>query len=482
MTFFKRRGAVMLFSLLAIAAVFISCGGSRAYHVGDIIMSDGNVFSKDGYASYKGNAKPVAVIFSVTGADSERSDRVLGISLEDAGTDLMLASVELKTVLSENSAFQAALVRNQVYYDELDAFDNEGFTGNLDGRKITYNFSAEDLKFIESNKHLLPAYNAAVSYGEGKDLGIYKSGWYFPSAAELFKLYQNMDSVNESIAAAGGSLISKTKYWTSSCAYKDGSKNYSIDFSTGKLSEDSRQESYSSRAVYCFHEKEKKRGGKNYILGDIVMDDGTVLSPIQLDGYKGSAKPMAVIFSVRGGHFEESDRVLGVGLKASEPLQFAQEGTAGHDENIMANQSMLVSQEYSIKKGFYDNGGFLGLMDGRKTWSNVALYDKNAKNSSADYPAFDYAVNYGKNNGFEKFTDGWYLPTASEAFELAEYIHIVNFSIEKCGGKALDETVWTSSQNYSMKDGQYLVGMDDGKVESGFKDASYNAYAVYCFE
>ena len=70
MTFFKRRGAVMLFSLLAIATVFISCGGSRAYHVGDIIMSDGNVFSKDGYASYKGNAKPVAVIFSVTGADS----------------------------------------------------------------------------------------------------------------------------------------------------------------------------------------------------------------------------------------------------------------------------------------------------------------------------------------------------------------------------------------------------------------------------
>ncbi len=62
-------------------------------------------------------------------------------------------------------------------------------------------------------------------------------------------------------------------------------------------------------------------GRSSYNVGDTVMSDGTVLTPSQLQVYKGSAEPVAVIFSVTGGEHENSKRVLGVGLKASSTIQ-----------------------------------------------------------------------------------------------------------------------------------------------------------------
>lgn len=59
--------------------------------------------------------------------------------------------------------------------------------------------------------------------------------------------------------------------------------------------------------------------------------------------------------------------------------------------------------------------GFFGVLDGRDSWSNVGLYDQDAKGGFKKYPAYDYAENYGINNGFAKFEKGWYLPIAAEA-------------------------------------------------------------------
>jgi ABC-type cobalamin/Fe3+-siderophores transport system ATPase subunit len=165
-----------------------------------------------------------------------------------------------------------------------------------------------------------------------------------------------------------------------------------------------------------------------YSVGDIVLDDGTVLAPSDFDAYKGNSKPMAVIFSTSGGHEEKSSRVLGVGLNPSEPLKFTPKTSKGYITNILANQTIVVAQEYNIAEGQYNNGGFFGLIDGRKAWKNIGLYDDNAKKSFADYPAYDYAVNYGINNNLKKYKNGWYLPTACEAYELAENLEKVGLT------------------------------------------------------
>ncbi|SFI73236.1 hypothetical protein SAMN04487775_10532 [Treponema bryantii] len=218
-----------------------------------------------------------------------------------------------------------------------------------------------------------------------------------------------------------------------------------------------------------------------YSVGDIVLDDGTVLAPSDFDAYKGNSKPMAVIFSTSGGHEEKSFRVLGVGLNPSEPLKFTPKTSKGYITNILANQTIVVAQEYSIAEGQYNNGGFFGLIDGRKSWKNIGLYDDNAKKSFADYPAYDYAVNYGINNNLKKYKNGWYLPTACEAYELAETLETVQPSVKKCGAAELKSIIWTSSQNYGAQENEFVVDLHDASVDVGFKEMEYPVYSIYCF-
>ena len=218
-----------------------------------------------------------------------------------------------------------------------------------------------------------------------------------------------------------------------------------------------------------------------YQVGDIVLEDGSVISSSQFETYSGTAKPMAVIYSTTGGHYENSSRVLGVGLAVSPALVFTPAESKGFITNILANQSVVAAQEFDISEDQYLNEGFFGLLDGRKSWDHVSYYDKNAEKSFKDYPAFDYAVNYGKNHKFKKFSKGWYLPTASEAYELAENIEIVNEALKKCGAPVMTAIVWTSSQEYGAQETEYVVDLNDSGVDIGFKDMEYNVCSIYCF-
>ena len=207
-----------------------------------------------------------------------------------------------------------------------------------------------------------------------------------------------------------------------------------------------------------------------YHVGDIVMDDSSVMTAAELEAYKGEAKPMAIIFSVTGGEHENSSRVLGVGLKASKGLAFSPEGAKGHDINFQENYSIVTAQDFNITDGVFYSQGFLGLLDGRNTWKNVYKYDSDAKESFTGYPAYKYAVNYGIDNGFTKFKKGWYLPTASEAVALA-----------RCKIPDLPEIIWTSSQSYGAKNACSVVDLNKAYVEAGHKEMAFGVCSIYCF-
>ena len=215
---------------------------------------------------------------------------------------------------------------------------------------------------------------------------------------------------------------------------------------------------------------------KTYRVGDFVLTDGTVLAASELEAYRGKTEPVAVIFSVTGGEHEESKRVLGLGLKVSEPLVFAAENSKGYGLSFKENYSLVAAQEFQIETGRYSNAGFYGLVDGRNTWRNVAKYDSKAKKSFADYPAYEYAVNYGRNNNFKKFEKGWYLPTAAEARMLA-----LSSESSIAGMVTLPDFIWTSSQSYDAKENELVVNLISGSVETGFKDMDYRVCSIYCF-
>lgn len=101
--------------------------------------------------------------------------------------------------------------------------------------------ACEDLKTataeeFETVAQKYPAFNFCRQYGEKNGLeGDLAKGWYFPTLAELYRIYVNKDAVDKSLEKADGSQFAQHSYW-SCCQETSGSKYTGangIQFSTG---------------------------------------------------------------------------------------------------------------------------------------------------------------------------------------------------------------------------------------------------------
>ena len=224
---------------------------------------------------------------------------------------------------------------------------------------------------------------------------------------------------------------------------------------------------------------------KEYKIGDIVMTNGSVLSVEEYKSYSGNEKPVAVIFSTTGAYLEQnSSRVLGVGLYgAKEPLRFAKPDSDGDNTNMLHNRADVISQDYDVVSGVYQNQGFVGDLDGFDSWKDVLEHDTDAANGMSEiYPAYNFAINYGSTNKCKKFDNKkWYLPSIAELYELYTVLPVVNESIEACGGDKIKNAVWSSSQTLYRKNVEFHVNMSNGEVTEAFKDAQANVRSVYRF-
>lgn len=223
---------------------------------------------------------------------------------------------------------------------------------------------------------------------------------------------------------------------------------------------------------------------KQYHVGDIVMSDGSVLSKESYLSYKGKEKPVAVIFTVNGVQKGDLKRVIGVGLFESDGIiSFAQDNSSGDNTNFLFNRAYVINQKFDSSTGFYTNEGFSGDIDGEDSWKNVKRRDKTAKeNMYSVYPAYAFAENYGINKKCGKFeSTDWYLPSVAELYEMFENKSLLNEVIEACGGNELDHRIWSSSQDYYMKDIQLILDMETGEVRKAFKDSQAHVRSVYCF-
>ena len=224
---------------------------------------------------------------------------------------------------------------------------------------------------------------------------------------------------------------------------------------------------------------------KEYHLYDIVLSDGSVLNVNDYQSYSGKGKPMAIIFSLTGASSEEKVRVIGVGLYG-EPdggIAFTEDGSFGDNTNFIFNQSAVLEQEMDFATLKFTNSGFVGALDGRKSFDNVSRCDKNArKQIHSIYPTYSFAEEYGKNFSYKRYKDGWYLPSIAELYELFKNIYEVNEVIELLGGDKIQNETWSSSQVYKHRDGQYLLDMNTGEVQISFKDIKAHVRSVYCFK
>lgn len=88
----------------------------------------------------------------------------------------------------------------------------------------------------ESNPEKYPAWNYSLTYAKTNGLtGDLATGWYLPTVAELYTIYQNKTTVGTSLSKAGGSTFGTSYYW-SCCQRPDiSSAAWTLYFANGSM-------------------------------------------------------------------------------------------------------------------------------------------------------------------------------------------------------------------------------------------------------
>ena len=208
----KTMKHLMTALLILVAAPFVKA----QVHVGDILCDDGAIVSPASFVLSEHNA--IGVVFYVDASKHHG----WAVGLNDIAKD-QWGPNWIDTPL-RNSKNKLQVV------NDLDGYSNT---------KVIYE-GGYDVAF--------PAFQALD----------FQSGWYLPAIGQLKRLYANLDKVDESLSAVGGSPLSDTEdweYWSSTESYICDA--WSMD-SSGKL--------YSNDESYNGNKDDRKliRGVKNF--------------------------------------------------------------------------------------------------------------------------------------------------------------------------------------------------------------------------
>ena len=148
-----------------------------------------------------------------------------------------------------------------------------------------------------------------------------------------------------------------------------------------------------------------------YNVGDIILFDGTKVNAEDVDSYviDESNKPIALIGIVLYG----GGSGLGMGLETQE-LMWAPEGSFGFENYFTGIEVTCHGEETG-------NYIFEGDLDGSDNWEYICSVDpEGSKSASVNYPAFNFANNYGQiaNLTSSSFANDWYIPSLKELYDM----------------------------------------------------------------
>lgn len=189
--------------------------------VGDFILKDGTVLSKDTDLTVDQKQNVAAVIVRAAG----NGKPALGVGI--------VHESELEWCIDGASG-------EKINIEGLQGSNTTGYTDGSNSWELLV-AACEDLKTataeeFETVAQKYPAFNFCRQYGEKNGLeGDLAKGWYFPTLAELYRIYVNKDTVDASLGKADGSQFAQHSYW-SCCQSTSGSKYpgaIGIQFSNG---------------------------------------------------------------------------------------------------------------------------------------------------------------------------------------------------------------------------------------------------------
>lgn len=162
----------------------------RTCVVGDFILKNGTILSKD---------------------ETPESDKVAAVIVRAAGDDkpaLGVGIVHNKAGLSwcTNSA-----EGNSAIISGLEGTLTVGYIDGSNGWEIFKDACSD----AEEHPDYYPAWNYSLTYAEKNALtGYMAEGWYLPTFAELYTIFQNMETVDASLSKAGGNQFEDEWYWS----------------------------------------------------------------------------------------------------------------------------------------------------------------------------------------------------------------------------------------------------------------------------
>ena len=144
---------------------------------------------------------------------------------------------------------------------------------------------------------------------------------------------------------------------------------------------------------------------------------------------------------------------------------WAPSGTTGYDTNFTEIQAAYTG---SSSSGYT----FTGDLDGSDNWDEICKVDpEGTKDAATNYPAFDYARNYGETAGLTgtKYETGWYIPSIAELYDVYINEEVVQKSLTAAGGFELEDRYWSSSQGDLSSDACFVY-FYNGNVGSSEKN------------
>ena len=197
-------------------------------------------------------------------------------------------------------------------------------------------------------------------------------------------------------------------------------------------------------------------------IGKIVLSDGSFVSK---DSFNSSTMtPIAVVV----GSKYNGGQAIAVGLQKGIAM-WARSGTTGHSTNFTGIQGTTTS----------------GDMDGADNWAYICNKDPQATVYPAtNYPAFNYANNYGITAGLvdTDYADGWYLPSIAELDAVYDNKSTIQNSLDVVGGFTIGTSYyWSSSQYSSYSSNAFILYFYDGDVYGNGKNYDSSVLVVQAF-
>lgn len=187
--------------------------------VGDFILKDGTILSKDETPA----SGTVAAVIVRAAADGKPA---LGVGIVHNKSGHAWCTEE-----ASGFEIQISDLVGDKTSDYMDGSDSLGILVE----------KCDDLKkatkeTFETVAEKYPAFNYCRKYGENNGLkGDLANGWYLPTVAELYTIYQNKEIVDASLTKAGRSNFGTGRYWSCCQAPSNGIDARALGFDDGNV-------------------------------------------------------------------------------------------------------------------------------------------------------------------------------------------------------------------------------------------------------